>query len=194
MKSGIKIIIIGGALTILGAFIIPVLAIIPLLLADRNEVQFKAPGTIQVPVDKPGRYYLWNEYQTIYKGRSYNRSERIPDGMEIRIKDSSGQLLEFVSNGSMSSQIGSNFKQSVGYVEVKNTGIVDIEVSGGNQEMIFSFSRSGMFKIIVIAFGGFALSGIVALTGFGVIIWGIVKLLQANKSAGSNNQMPAPQV
>jgi len=191
MKKGIKTIITGSVLFILGTFVIPFLCVIPLFPDGSKDVQFKVPGTIQAVIDKPGRYYLWNDYRTIYKGKSYNRSESIPDGLEIKIKDSNGKLLDFVCNSYNSTYSGDNARKSIGYVETKNVGKVDIEVSGGNEERIFSFSSSSnLLKIIVLFFGSFAIAALFALAGVGITIWGIVKLVNANKKDGQATPLP----
>lgn len=186
MKPGIKTIIAGGVLFVLGAFVVPLLVVLPLILRSSNAVQFKIPGTIEATVAKPGRYYLWNDFRTIYEGKSYDRSESIPDGIEIRIHDSKGELLPFVASTSISSSAGAGSKTSIGYLEVENPGKVKIEVSGGNEERIFSFSEFVFPKMFGLFFAGFGLSILVALSGFGIMLWGIVKLIRADKKGGQN--------
>jgi hypothetical protein len=174
-------------LFILEAVVIPLLFVLPLLLGSSHEVQFRIPGTIQTTVEKPGRYYLWNDFRTVYEGKSYDRSERIPDGIEIRIHNSKGELLEFVGNTSISTSAGSSSKNSIGYVEVESPGKVSIEITGGNEERIFSFAESGLLKMLGLILGGFGLSLLVGISGFGIIIWGIVKLARANRKGEQNS-------
>jgi hypothetical protein len=185
MKRGIKTIIAGVVLFVLGAFVIPLLCgflvVLPLFLGSSNEVQFKIPGTAEATVEKPGRYYVWNDYRTFYQGKNYDRSERIPDGVEIRIHDSKGGLLEFVGSTAISSTAGSSSKNSIGYVDIERPGKVSIEVSGGNEERVFSFAQSGILKLFGSILGAFGLSMLVAIAGFGITIWGIVKMVKAEK-------------
>jgi hypothetical protein len=100
------------------------------------------PGSVAASVEKPGRYYLWNDFRTVYEGRSYNRSEGIPDGIEIRVHDAEGQSLEFVGDKSISSSSGSSSRNSIGYVQVGSPGQLKIEVSGGNEDRIFSHHQA----------------------------------------------------
>jgi len=184
MKPGIKSIIVGGVLALVGlvgAFGIPLLVILPSLLGESNQVQFKAPGTIKVSVEQPGRWYLWNDFRTVYEGKNYNRSEGIPDGMEIRVYNSKGELLEFVADTSLSSEGGGSWKNSIGYVEVESPAELRIEVSGGNEERILSFSQSGLLKMFGLILGGELLSSLVAISGIGLVVWGIVKLVKTNR-------------
>ena len=183
MKPGVLTLITGIVCFAVGAIAIPLIIILPLVFENSNDLQFKVPGTIEVPVGKPGRYYLWNNYQTIYKGTSYNRPQGIPDGMEIRIRNENGKLLEFVSDTSMSSTCGASASNSVGYVKVDGPGKLKIEITGGNEDRIFSFARSRLLTMIVRIAGGLLLSMVIGFGGLGMIIWGIVKLVRANKKS-----------
>ena len=175
MKRGVKT-LITGVIFLVAAIVAPFLFIFPLLLQHQNENQFKVPGTIQVTVEKPGRYYLWNDFRTIYNGQSFNRSEQIPDGLNIRIGDSDGRALNFVGDTSISSTRDDSAKNSVGYVEIEHPGKVTVQVSGNAEERIFSFSKSRLLKVFLFAIGGFGASVIFGLMGLGLIIWGIIKL------------------
>lgn len=179
MRSGIKTILSGG-IFLVGAFVVPLLFVLPLLMAHKQEAQFKIPGTIEVAVKEPGRYYLWNDFRTGYNGKSYDRSESIADGIEIRIHDASGHQLQFVTDASISMSSGTSSKKSIGYVEVESPGAVTVEVKGGGEERIFSFSQSGLLKIFSMIIGGVGLSMMIAVTGIGLIIWGIVKLARGD--------------
>ena len=190
MKPGILTLITGVALFVLGAFIFPVLVVLPLILGKSSAVQFKVPGIIEVPVEVPGRYYLWNDFEIVYKGKSYDRSKSIPDGMEIRIWNTNGDLLEFVSDSSISSSGDAGGSNSIGYVTVQSPGKVRIEIVGGNEERIFSFSRSRFLAIFSRIAGGLSLSMLVGLGGIGMIVWGIVKLVRTSKKGGELGAPP----
>lgn len=180
MKPGIKMIITGCAMFFIGAFVVPVLFLLPVIFGSQHEAQFKAPGRIEVEVKEPGRYYLWNDFRTVYNGKSYSRAENIPDGLEIQIRDAEGHQLQFVSDASISSSNGGSAKKSIGYVDVEHPVKVTAQVSGG-EGGIFSFSQSGLLKIFGLIVIGFCLSMVVALTGFGLVVSGIVKLVRANR-------------
>ena len=188
MKKEHKIITLGGILFALGAFIIPLAIIIPLFLQDSNNNQFKVPGSFQVQVNEAGAYYLWNDHQTIFQGKSYNRSQSIPDGMKFLLKDTqSGESFIFVSDTSMSSTRGNHARNTIGYIDIVKAGKVDIEVFGGDdEERIFSFSQSNFKTLFGLIFGGMALSLLVGVTGFVFIIWGIVLLVQSKNQDSEN--------
>lgn len=179
MKRGVKTIII-GVLFLVAAFVGPFLFVVPLLLQHQNENQFKVPGTIEVVVNKPGRFYLWNDFRTVYNGKSFDRSERVPDGLNIQIDDSDGHPLNFVSDTAISSASGSSAKNSIGYVEIVRPGKVTVRVSGGVEDRVFSFSESGLLKIFLFVIGGFGAAVVFGLAGIVLLVWGIVKLTRKN--------------
>src|SRR3569833_1652891 len=148
MKRGIKT-IIAGVIFLAAAFVVPFLFILPLLLEHQNENQFKVPGSTQVAVEKPGRYYLWNDFRTVYNGQSFNRSEHIPDRLHIRIADSGGHPFSFVSDTSISSTSGTSAKSSIGYIEFEHPGKITVQVSGNTEERIFSFSKTKQLEIFL---------------------------------------------
>tara|TARA_B110000003_G_C16288042_1_gene393703 strand:- start:24 stop:596 length:573 start_codon:yes stop_codon:yes gene_type:complete len=185
MKPGLKTLITGITLFILGGFVIPFLLIIPLFFDESANQQFLIPGSREVTVEEPGRYYLWNDFQTVFDGKSFNRSENIPDGLEIIVTDDVGKTLKFYSDTSISSSSGSSSKNSIGYVEVSDSSKLSVSVSGDSEERVFSFSQSILPKMFLAIIGGGTVSILVAFVGFGVGVWGVVKLVR-NKPGEQN--------
>jgi hypothetical protein len=172
MKPGLKTLITGITLFILGGFVIPFLLILPLFLNESANSQFLIPGSNEVTVEEPGRYYLWNDFQTVHDGKSFSRSESIPDGLEIAVTDDTGKTLAFTSDTSTSSSSGSSSKNSIGYVEVSNPGKLRVSVSGDSEERVFSFSQSIFPKMFLTILGGGIASLLMAFIGFGIGFWG----------------------
>lgn len=190
MKKEGKIRLIAGiCIFFTGAIIVPVSIIFSLIFSDSNEKQFKVPGSIRYAIEKPGRYYLWNEYQIIFEGLSYNRSESIPDGMQITINNrATGERYDFISDTSISSSGGSNAKNSVGYIEVQYPGNILIEIVGGNEERIFSFSQFRLWKIFGSIFGGIGLAILICLAGGGLIVWSIIVMARSPSISKDSNE------
>ena len=190
MKTGIILIVIGADLFLLAAFVLPLACIIPLLHQDSADHTFLVPGTAQLTVQEPGRYYLWNKYQSIYQGQNYQRSRTLPDGITIEIRNrTTGQPLEFISDTSTSSTIGNSAKNSIGYVKIETPTDLEIEVAGTTEERVFSFSPSNLTTIFATIAGTCCLSTIFILAAITLIIIGIVKLVRSNKT----NQTNPPQ-
>lgn len=185
MAPGIKTLVTGIILFSLGILVISMVmpALFYDLLENRNGEQFKIPGRTQVIVEEPGRYYLWNDYHTVFEGKSYNRSETIPDGLEFKIRNKeTSKSFKFVSDLSISSNRGSHSSNSIGYVEIAGPGRVEIDIVGGSEERIFSFSRSVFTPLLALIVCGSLLSMASCFLGFGFVVWGIVKLVKSNNN------------
>src|SRR6185312_3859472 len=155
MKKGVKTIIAGLMLFVFGVLVIPLLIVGSLVLQKSDEVQFKVPGKAEANVQTSGRYYLWNDYTTVYNGRTYHNSEHLPGGMDIKITGPDGAALQLVSDASITMTSNGNSKQAIGYVEVVHLGKVNIEVTGGDgEERVFSFARSTLLRLFGVISGG----------------------------------------
>lgn len=191
MKPGLKTLIAGVLFFILGGIVIPVFLIFSLFFNESSNHQFLVPGAQEVTVSEVGRHYLWNDYQTIYGGKSFSRSEDIPDGLEITVADESGKVLAFIGDTSTSFSSGNNSKNSIGYVEVGDPGKLLVFVSGNFEERVFSFSQSLFMKRFLTTIGGGLLAFLLAFTGLGLGVWGIVKLIR-NKTEKQQIANSAP--
>jgi len=181
MKPGIKTMIFGAALFIFGAVIVPLLFVVALVCGKSNSTQFKVPGILETTVKSPGRYYLCNDFRTLYNGKTYDNPTNLPAGIEIKIFDANGNSLLLVSDTSFSEGRNGSEKTSIGYVDLKNVGKVRIEVSGGTNERIFSFGPANFFKLAGLILGGFVLSALVSLTGIVIGIRGVIKLVKSSR-------------
>lgn len=185
MQRGIGSVIAGIVLFVAGVAIIPALIIFTLVRDDSGAKQFLVPGSLEVTVTKSGRYYLWNDFRTLFHGKTYNAPEDLPGGLSITIFDSKGQAMEFINDGSTSSH-GSTSKRSIGYVEVPGPGALTVEVSGTTEPRVFSFARSRLAEIFAWIIGGMGGSVLVAIAGIAVGILGVIRLVSA-KSQGSGS-------
>ncbi|HRQ90898.1 MAG TPA: hypothetical protein PLA50_19060, partial [Bacteroidia bacterium] len=89
-----------------------------------------------------------------------------------------GKTLAFSSDASTSSSGGSSSKKSIGYVEVSEPGKLTVSVSGDFEERVFSFSQSIFPKMFLAILGGGTASLLMAFIGFGVGIWGVIKIVR----------------
>ncbi len=190
MAPGTKLLVTGITLFILGMIVITM--VMPILLYDlidnRNGEQFKVPGITQVTVEEPGHYYLWNDYHTVFEGKSYTRSDTLPDGMEFKIRNqATGKLFNFVTDLSISSNRGMSSSNSIGYVDVTAPQKIEIEVIGGAEDRIFSFSRSIFTIRLGLIFCGSLLSMAISFIGFGLFIWGVIKRFNSTKNEDKAN-------
>ncbi|PXA05007.1 hypothetical protein DDZ13_03305 [Coraliomargarita sinensis] len=172
----------------IGITVVPAAFILPVFLDDSNKPQFIVPGSHEFEVGESARYYLWNDHQTVFEGKSYDRSESLPDEVSITIRDEAGQTLPFTPNTSIYSTVGNSIKNSIGYVDVPEPGLVSVNVSGSFEPRVFSFSEFGFLSFLGKIFAAIGLSALFALAGLGIAIWGIVRL------ARESNERPPDAV
>lgn len=105
------------------------------------STQFLGPGTNEVVVVKPGNYYLWSDYETLFQGRSYQFPESIPGGLEFKLMDAgTKQTIEMTSDISTKVSSGRNKSTSIGRFQLDHPGKYMISVTGDSPERVFSFS------------------------------------------------------
>lgn len=180
MKRGNKLILAGAGLFVLGIALVPaVVAWLLMTSAPGDAARFEVPGTARVVVDVPGRYYLWNDFETEWRGDRYRASETVPESVEIAIwRVDTDEIHPFVPDTSISTRSGSEARNSLGYVEVDRPGALEILVAGVERR-VFSFARTRIFALFRRLFGAIAVAVFLALGGAGLVIWGIVVSVQA---------------
>lgn len=169
---------------LLGGFVIPSLLILPFFLRaidQSTDNQFLIPGSKEITIEKPGRYYLWNDYRTIFEGKSFNQSEGIPDGLEIAVTSKTGKNLTFSSAGITTLHGKGTDKCSIGYIEVNEPCELIVSVTGDSEERVFSFAQSIFPGKFVMFFSATAASLLIGIIGFGIVVWGIIKIVISRK-------------
>lgn len=192
IKKGVKTMLVGGLLLV-GAIAIPVAVMVPSLSSEGpSGEQFVVPGVGVLDVDAPGRFYLWHEYKSSFEGKRYSSGNRKADGANIVAKQDGGEVMNFVVDESTSFSLGNRSKQSLGYIDVTEVGPVIFEVSGLDDELIFSASRYELFKTLR-KIGLSVITGAVCgVAGIGFLIWGIVKLVNAGRRERLLANQPPP--
>lgn len=177
MKPGLRPLIIGVVLLI-AACILPFLFLIPLFKGDSLNVQFAVPGDIEVPIEEPGRYHLWHDYQTVFEGTTIRKDPALPDGFTISIQDADGKPLDLTSHMNTNVQIMGTSKQSIGSIDITAPTTVRILVTGDPTGHVFSFGESRIGSIILTAVVTVLCAGLLAAGGLTFAILGIVRLVK----------------
>ena len=157
-----------------------------LQILDGETVVFQVPGSVDVSIDEPGRYYLWNNYRTVFEGRSYCFTEELPNGLVFSLsEESSGGTVPMQPNSSISSESGSQKKSSIGYFDVTQAGQYKLDVSGDAQEHIFSFEKS-LFQNACVWVGAIIAGSLLALAAalgaLALFVLGIIDLARGSKA------------
>jgi hypothetical protein len=176
-KKGIKTTIVGIILFVSGTFLIPAKVVIPAIFGGPEAEQFVVPGTLYTKVTEPGRYYLWNDHITVYKGKSYNGPASLPDGLEIKIFDSAGKEIDFKTKRSITVTNENSTKKSIGFVDLDSPVDISVSVTGRTDKLIFSFSQSIIQKVVSMIFGAIGVSALLSVLGILFLIVGLVRMV-----------------
>lgn len=154
--------IIFGVVVFAAGVLLPFAMILPLFLGDGGLMpdesllsekgpfsragqyqQFIIPGETRVEVAEPGRYYLWNDFETVFEGRSYSSGLALPGGLTISVTPADGSPEIPMQVGmDITENIGGTNRKSIGYFEIPRTGGYDVRVTGTAAPQVFSFGRS----------------------------------------------------
>ena len=152
-------------------------------LKDRSPpVQFAAPGHKEIVVREPGDYTLWNDYQTVFEGKSYyTSSNSLPNGLEIKLlKKDTGQVQEMKSRLHEYVTTPSTASRSVGRFTLQEPGTYELSITTQTpHSLVFSFSKDWMLEFFGKLFG-FALLGLTSVLAGAII--GFTVLIKRNKS------------
>jgi hypothetical protein len=190
--------LIFGILLCVAGFAVPTALLVPLILGLRNDtVVFKAPAEVEVRVEEAGRYYVWNEYRTLYEGRTYAQSKSLPSGMTFSLTDpETGEELPFAADFSISSTTGEREKMSVGYFDIEDPGAYLLRIQGLEEPRIFSFGPS-IFDDFFAFFGrlllAFALGCAALVGGILLIVFGIIETVRKGRNPSLASGADGPQ-
>src|SRR6185503_14332979 len=90
--------VLAGAVALAG-FLAAAAVIASLIFQYDEGVQFLAPGSKTLDLAK-GRHVVWNDYVTVFEGRSYDSSKNLPDGTQVTVTDGSGAVALRRTSGS----------------------------------------------------------------------------------------------
>jgi hypothetical protein len=196
MKKGVKKIIGGGILFVAG-MILPFVFIVPLFFQN-DDITFRVPGSSEISIEDPGRYYLWNNYSTVFEDRSYSFDKELPHGLSFSlIEKDSGSTILMKCDSSTSSESGNQKKISIGYYELANPGQYTLSVSGNTENRVFSFGKSFFGKGLLF-FGGMILGMVLAfaaaICALVLVILGIIDLVRESDTANQKDKGGRPLV
>lgn len=189
MTDNTKKLAAGIVLFGLGGFVFPLVivgAVVFYLMNEKPLAQFVIPAQIEVSIDKQGRYYVWNDYQTTFEGKTYVSSSGLPDNLAISLREKQTQTpLTFNSDLSIFLGFGKSLRSSIGYFEIVKPGVYSLEVSGETFPRVFSFGQFflNLKKIAAIVIAGFV-SVAIALWGFILALIGVVGLFKSKGRSG----------
>lgn len=196
MEKPGKQILWGVILFVLGAMVIPVVFVVAAFVhaaGCKPLAKFVIPAQVTVTVEQPGRYYLWNNYQTVFEGKSYSDSPSFPDGLEISlIENQTGTAVAFLTNASISVTSNNDQKNSIGYVEIEQSGDYTLSVTGSTPPRVCSLGKTIFSLRNVLAFlACFGFTMAIGLAGFVLVIVGLVNVSRSRKNPVTQSVLEA---
>lgn len=166
---------LGGVLTAAGL-------IAWLVLTWEEGTQFLAPGRQALTLDS-GDHVVWNDYVTVFGGRSYQSSKELPDGVQITVTDSGGASV-VLRRAAGSTYKGSNTERvSVMKFDIARPGRYEIAVRGDFQPRVFSVGPDHTGALLWTILGAIALVFLGLGTGIGIAAWVFIQREQAREAA-----------
>lgn len=164
------IILAVGVVVFVVSIVLPLFLLLP-MISEEDRPQLLIPGSMHISVQEPGKYYLWDDYETVFKGRTYFHPEGLPGGLRITLmKVDSNEHIEIVGDSSFTSKRGSSSRRSIGYFDLLK-GEYLLKVQGDTEPRVFSFGQSVFtthFVLLVLGSVLFQFVGL-GLTALGTI-------------------------
>jgi hypothetical protein len=146
--------------------------------------QFLVPGSLVVTIKEPGKYILWYEHSTVFKGRRYFDSDEPPRGMGITVREIfSGKFLPVSPSSAAAETAGQIKRKSVGSINFDTRGQYVIEVTGEFPDRVFSLRRSVFSRIVT------GVAAFLALSILGWVLAPVIALIVLVKRANAKRRM-----
>lgn len=172
---------LAGAIT-LGSIVVAAGLIAWSVLKSDHRAQFLAPGRHALDL-RPGRHVVWNDYVTMFEGRSYKESEKIPPGVQITVTEISGGRSVPVRAGMNATFKGSTERTAVVEFDIEQPGRYEVAVLGEFPPRVFSAARENVRAMVWSIFGAVALVFIGFGAGIGIGAWAFIRREEAREAA-----------
>jgi uncharacterized membrane protein len=142
--------------------------------------QFLAPGRHTVELAVPGKYLVWNDYRTVFEGRTHQDSPEFPSGVRISvIEKGNGRALETHHNTSSKLTSEDTERRSVAEFTTVRPGQYEIIVEGDFPARVMFVNRDLIWRY----FGIFALAFFCFCAAMAISGWAYFKREQAAEAA-----------
>jgi uncharacterized membrane protein len=172
--------VLAGALA-LGGVLAAAGLIAWLVLTWEEGAQFVAPGRQALTLDS-GEHVVWNDFITVFEGRSYQSSKDLPDGVQITVTDGGGASV-VLRRASGATYKGSNTERvAVMKFDSARPGRYEIAVRGDFQPRVFSVGPDHTSALLWTILGSIALVFLGLGTGIGIAAWVFIQREQAREA------------
>ncbi len=128
-----------------------------------EPLYLRAPGSVELVVQRPSAFTLWNEVRTVVEGKAYSASIELPSAARISVLSrATGESIEFSEVSSSRVTVGGRYERhSVGSFDIESPGAYRVAVEGNFKERMFSIRQSffaTLYRELRIDFAWFALA------------------------------------
>jgi uncharacterized membrane protein len=156
---------------------------------------FVVPGSFAFEADKPGRYALWHDYTTQFRGEVFAVNPRLPSGAQIRIVGPRGQVEVRGVNSQSTSKIGGTERAQVSVFDAPAAGRYEIAVQGSFPRRVLSVGPDNLLRTIALMFGGIGSVLLGLLAGGALAAWAYFRreaLAARQQSEGAEMETETP--
>jgi hypothetical protein len=140
-----------------------------------DAFQFKAPGSREFAISRPGKYVLWHETETVFDGQTYSSSGNLPPGLRVELLDLDTQTnIPLTPDQSTTMSSGATSRRSFGDFDNLTPGRYRITVSGQFPDQIFYF-RESLTRRFGIVLKAMRLTALIWLAALGVAMFIFVR-------------------
>lgn len=161
--------IIGLLIFIIGGILNPVWFFISFSSDFSSGEQFLVPSTKRFMLETPGKYVLWHDAKTFFKGKTYSFPPELPGGVTIRVIMSGGKELMLKPSTCTQESSENQKRHSICSFSIETPGEYILEVKNLNVSHVFTLRKS-LHKAFLY---GFFLCGplmLISLTGAPLLI------------------------
>ncbi len=183
---------LAGAIT-LGCMVVAAGLIARLVLKTDEATQFLVPARHVLEL-RAGRHVVWNDYVTVFEGRSYDESKKLPTGAQITVTEVGGGRSVPVRSGVSATFKGSTTERvAVVEFDVAQPGRYEIAVLGDFPPRVFSTGPESIRALLWSVFGAIALVFLGLGAGTGIGAWAFIKREEAREATARAGGAAAPK-
>jgi len=155
-----------------------------LVFAPSERQQFLAPGRHTMELGGRASYLLWNDYKTVFEGRSYADSDELPAGTRLSVfEKASGRKLATHPNTHLKFSDDDTKRHSLAQFRTEQAGHYEIVVEGDFPPRVLSASRDYLFGALWKTAGIFALALFGFAAAMAIFAWTYFRRELAKESA-----------
>jgi len=172
--------VLAGAIALAG-FLAAAGLIVSLVLKYDEGTQFVAPGRKALDLGT-GRHVVWNDYVTVFEGRTYDSSKNLPEGAQITVTDGSGASVALRRTSGSTFKSSGTERVSVLEFEVTQPGRYEVAVRGDFPPRVFSVGPDLVWIMLCSIVGAIGLVFLGSGAGIGVAAWAFIRREEAREA------------